>query len=129
MRRTGLVAALSLTLVFLSGIAVGAFGYRWYAGPAVRAAGPPPPEEFRRQYIAEMQNRLKLSADQAQQLGGILDATREQYHAFRVQHKADLQAIQDDQVKRISAILSAEQRQAYDRLRLERDRRRREGKK
>jgi Spy/CpxP family protein refolding chaperone len=126
MKRPTLAAALYAVLVFLSGVLVGGFGYRLYVGSSVNASAHPSPEDFKRRYMAEMQSRLKLNPDQMNQLSGILDVTRDQYRAFREKHKPEMQAIQDDQVRRINSILTMEQRAEYDKMRQEREKRRRE---
>jgi uncharacterized protein YeaO (DUF488 family) len=125
MRRTSLTTGLYLVLLFLSGVAVGAFGLRLYTLNAVSASvNPRNPEEFRRRYIAELRSRLKLSDDQANRLGPILDATRQRYHDLHEQHKPELKAIQDEQVAKIRAILSEAQQSEYTKLLEERERHR-----
>ncbi len=124
MRRATYLAGLYLFLVFASGVVVGAFGYR-YMTKSVGATGPRTPEEYRNHYVSEMRTRLKLSPDQVTRLNSILDATREEYRAFRLKYKPEMQAIQDEQVRRINGILSHDQRAEYDKMREERERNRR----
>jgi hypothetical protein len=125
MRRSSLAAALYLALVFVSGIVVGAFGYKLYSGSSVSATSPrKSPEEYKRHYLAEMQSRLTLTDAQLSKVSAILDETRDQYRLFRDTHKAEMQAILDAQVRGIKAVLSPEQRQEYEKMREERQKRR-----
>jgi uncharacterized membrane protein len=124
MNRSRLTVALYVLLVFLSGALVGGVGVSLFKGSQPRS-----PEEFRQRYLAEMRSRLKLTGGQVTQLNAILDATRNQYREFRERHKEESRTIQDEQVTRINAILNADQRAEYEKMRQERDRRtkRREG--
>ena len=47
MRRNSFTTILYLAILFLSGVAVGAFGLRLYTLNSVRAGGRPNPEEFK----------------------------------------------------------------------------------
>ena len=109
MRRTTLTTALYLLLVFLSGAVVGAFALRLYTLKSVSASNPKTPEEYRRQYVAEMRTRLKLTEQQVSQLVPILDETRRRYHELKEKNRPALNAIQDDQVAKIRSILSGDQ--------------------
>lgn len=126
MKRSGLAAPFYLAIVFLSGALVGGFGYRLYTFSPVSAASKASqnPDEYRRRYMGEMRSRLKLDDAQTTKINEILDSTRQQYREFNTRHKAELSGIHNDQVARISAILSAPQRSEYDTMRQERDRRR-----
>jgi len=120
MRRTSLLAVVYVVLIFVSGLLTGIFGYRLYLGGSVRASAPRAPDEYRRHYIAEMEDRLKLTPEQVGGLRVALDTTRDEYRAFRDKYKPELQAIQDAQIRRINAILTNEQRAEYDKMRDER---------
>lgn len=129
MNRSNATLALYLSLVFVSGAAVGALGHRYFVQqPQVSAErkARPTPEEFRRMYMAEMRGRLKLSDDQAAKLEVILDDTRTRYREMREKHRPEMKAIQDEQVLRINAILSADQQTEYTKMREERERRKKE---
>jgi hypothetical protein len=118
---------ISLTLVFLSGLALGAIGYRYYAKKtAVTRPDRPPrtPKDFRAAYTAEMKSRLKLSDEQMAQLNSILDATEAKYQAARDRARPEMKAIQDDQVAAINAMLTAEQQLEYAQIQKEREERR-----
>jgi len=119
--------ALSLTLVFLSGLAVGVIGHSYYArtSPAARKDAPPRgPRDFRKAYIQDMKSRLKLSADQQARLDVILDQTEAKYKAFRDRTRPEMTAIQDAQVAAINAMLVPEQQTEYAKMRKEREDRR-----
>jgi len=118
MRRSRLAVAFYLLLVFLSGAVVGALGYRYYArtqGPAARPR--PNPEEYRRRYMEEMRSRLKLNDEQARQIDAILDEMRERY-------KAQMHSMQQEQSARIRAVLDPAQQREYEKMRREREERR-----
>jgi Spy/CpxP family protein refolding chaperone len=124
MRRSSLTTALYLLLLFLSGVAVGAFGLRLYTLNSVRAGGRPSPEEFRRKYIVEMRSRLKLTDDQTSKLGPILDETRKQFRELREKHRPELKAIQDEQTQKIRAILTDAQQAEFSRFQEEHEKER-----
>lgn len=127
MKRTTLAAFAYIFLVFLSGVAVGGFGHWLYTTRAVSAkSSRPSPEEYRRRYVDEMKTRLKLSAEQVQQLNVVLDETKLRYRELRAKHKPDYEAIQAEQVRQINAFLSPQQQEEYARLREERERHRKQ---
>ena len=121
MRRTSLTTGLYLVLLFLSGVAVGAFGLRLYTVNSVSARNP---EEFRRQYVAKLRDRLKLTDDQVSRLGPILDETRQQHRQLMEKHRPEYKAIQEEQVRKIRAILTDAQQPEYTKLLEERAKRR-----
>ena len=123
--RRNLVTGFYLLLLFLSGVAVGAFGLRLYTLNSVSASvNTRNPEEFRRRYVAELRTRLKLTDDQVNRLGPILDETRQRYHDLHEKHKPEMKLIQDDQVQKIRAILTDAQQTEYTRLLDEREKQR-----
>jgi len=117
MKRSKLSVALYLLLVFASGVVVGALGHRLYVRENVAPRPRPSPEEFRRRYMEDMRARLKLSEEQVKQIDAILDETRDRY-------RAQMKVMQEEQSMRIRAVLSAEQRSEYDKMRQEREERR-----
>lgn len=132
MTKSNLTIALYLLLVFGSGVAVGGFGYRVYSGtPVVIANGGTKmsPEEWRRQYMSEMQTRVKLTPAQSQEVNSILDETRSLFHAAREKHNRELDSLRLAQANKIRAILTDEQRPEYERLRAEREQRAKAAKK
>jgi hypothetical protein len=126
----GLVA-LYVIVIFASGAVMGFYSHRFYDVSSVSASAARNPDEFRRQYMAEMKSRLKLSQDQAAQLSAILDETRAQFRATRDSIEPQLQAtrntiepqlqhLRENQQERIHAILSPDQQSEYDKIRAER---------
>lgn len=128
MKRSNLTIALYIVLVFAGGVAVGGFGHRLYTVKSVSATSKrKTPEEYRRAYMSEMKQRLKLTDAQAVDIEKILDATRESYRQFRERTKPEMEKIQSDQTSGVRGILSDEQMREYDKMRAERDAKRKEG--
>ena len=123
MKRSSLSVALSLLLVFLSGIAVGVFGHGYYDSTTAKAKSDRPrtPDDYRKAYLDEMGKRLTLSQAQKEQLNLILDDTRTKYREVRERHKPEMKAIQDEQVDKINAMLTAPQQAEYAKMRAERE--------
>jgi hypothetical protein len=123
MPKSRLSAFLSLLLVFLSGVTVGGFAYRLYMVKTVSSNSPGPrrrdPEEFRRQRLAEMRDRLKADDQQLEQIKQIYDQTRQKYDEIRQKTSVEGQAIDAEQVAKIKAILRPDQVATYDQLRAE----------
>jgi hypothetical protein len=125
MKRSTASLALSLFLVFVSGVAVGALGHRSLQQTDQKQQHKPrTPEEYRQAYLAELKTRLKLSGEQVQKLNAILDETREEYRKLREKQRPDMKAIQDAQTEKINSMLSAEQRSEYAKMRREREEKR-----
>jgi hypothetical protein len=127
MRRSTLTIALYLAVVFLSGLIVGAYGYRFITNNPVTAranrTGRPSEEEFRKQYLQEMETRLKLTPDQIQKLNVLMDQTRARFHESRQKHNDEMKVIRDEQTNKVRAMLTSEQLPEYEKLRAERDQR------
>ena len=121
MRRTSLTTGLYLVLLFLSGVAVGAFGLRLYTVNSVSARNP---EEFRRQYVAKLRDTLKLTDDQVKLLGPILDETRKRHRELMEKHRPEFKTIQDEQEHKIRAILNDAQQPEYTKFLEQREKRR-----
>jgi hypothetical protein len=122
MRRSNLLIAFYLVLIFGSGIVVGAFASRLYWPATVQSKQGPPrpsPEEWRRRYVKELQSRLNLSTDQLDQLNQILDDTGAKVHAERERHGQGMKSIREEQVTKISSMLDDKQRVEYEKLRKE----------
>jgi hypothetical protein len=126
MSRTPLKAVLALVIVFSSGVLVGALGHRYFSLREVEAGRPPrrSMDDMRKMYLQEMKDRLQLSSKQMEDLKVVLDETGAKYGAVREKYRPEMQAIQDEQVSRINALLSSEQQEQYARLRQEREDRR-----
>lgn len=118
---------ISLSLVFLSGLAAGALGYRQYAQRAALTKPDRPPgspRDFRKAYTKEMTERLKLNAEQVAKLNAILDGTEAKFKEFRDRTRPEMKAIQDGQVAAINSMLTPEQQSEYEKMRQEREQRR-----
>ena len=125
MKPSALRAALYLALTFAAGSAVGIFGYRLYTSHGVSAdSRPSRSTEYRKVYVQEMETRLKLTVDQKQHLGQVLDQTQSQFRQLSEKHRPEYRAIHEAQVEQISSVLTPEQRTEYSKLRAERDQRR-----
>jgi len=134
MKRSNFTLAVYLSLVFVSGLLVGALGDRLYTTEATAKAvvtedKRPTPEEWRQQYVSEMTKRLELSDDQLAQLNSILDDVKMQHDALeREAHQAQKpqkRLIYDRQVARTFAILTDDQKVKYQEYRDELAERRR----
>jgi hypothetical protein len=109
-------------LVFASGAAVGGFGHRLYTASSVAAKAPlMAPEEARRKYVDTLRGRLSLSEDQVTKLNLILDESRGRFHEAQERMRPTLESIRNDQTEHIRALLSPEQKTAYEEYRKERD--------
>lgn len=122
MKRWNLPIALYLFLIFVSGAVVGALGYRLYSPPPTRA-GKLTPDEWRRQYLSEMQTRVNLTPDQLEKLNAILDGTHTRFHAAREKNDQIMKQIREDQFAQVRAILTPEQVPKYEQLRADREQR------
>ena len=111
-----------LALVFASGAAVGGFGTRLYTVSSVVAN--PNPEEMRKRMVDNMRTRLKLSEDQVMKLNLILDEARGRFHESQEKMRPELNAIHQNQVDSVRAMLTPEQRTAYEQLIKEREEKR-----
>jgi hypothetical protein len=125
MRRSNFTIALYLTLLFLSGLIVGAYGYRFITvNPvATRASRRPSEEEWRKQYLNEMQTRVKLTPDQLQKLNVLMDETRSRFHEEHQKHDGVMKTIRDQQTDKVRAMLTDTQRPEYEKLRAEKEQR------
>lgn len=123
MSSSRLRVVLYLLLVFASGVVVGALGHRFWALQEVEAR-PRSPQEFRRRYVEEMRTRLHLTDEQLRKLNEILDVTDARYREVRERMRPEMNAIQEEHANRVRAILTDEQRVEYEKLRAERERRR-----
>jgi hypothetical protein len=149
MTKSKISALLSLTIVFLSGLVLGAFGYRLYSAPTVQVTGSAPPsqsrpspEEVRKKIVADLTGKLKLDAEQLKQLNGIMDETHDEYEQLREKskpewdalnekrkaledkYKPERDAIGNRQVEKVNAMLREDQRPIYAAWRAERERQR-----
>ena len=122
MKRNQVMAAAFAALLFLSGVAVGALGHRYYAPPSVLAG----PEVARHKYVQEMQDRLKLTPAQVTQLETIMHETKAKTRAVRDSIHPQMLQIKQDHIARVRSILTPEQIPVYEKLVAEREQRSRE---
>lgn len=126
MARTRLSAALYLVLVFASGILVGAVSHRLYVTTTVTAnssvAVPRTMEEVRKRYLADMRAKVGLNDSQISSVNTILDETKRKFDELHRQEKPMRDAIQQEQVESIRALMNDDQRNAYEKWRAERAR-------
>ena len=113
-----LSALVSLVLVFLSGVLVGAVAQRLYMVSSVssNASGSLPPgvrkqspEDVRKHAVAEMRQRVKLDDSQVTQLEGIYDQTREQFDRLFQNRNAEARVLWDKQNDEIRHMLRPDQ--------------------
>jgi hypothetical protein len=130
-------AVLYMALVFASGAVLGVMGNRSYTaykssntvkGKNRERRPAPTPEEYRQGVIRYFEQRLKLTAEQATQLGLVLDETRAQFDEFRRRTDPEQAAIADGQSERIRKILNEEQRAEFEVMLKEREEQRGRGK-
>lgn len=123
MRRPGAAAAFYVVLVFLSGAVVGIFGDHLYTARTIvnANANAVKPAEYRKKYVDEMTSRVHLTPQQVNELGAILDDTRNKFHEEHDRSKQQLAQIHADQVQKIREILTPAQLPDYEKLRIERD--------
>lgn len=110
-------------LIFLSGAVVGGVAMQLYNGRTVRGFNP---EDMRKRYAEEMRTRLRLDDSQSRQLKGILEATGEQFRALREKFRPEVKAIQDQEAEKIRQMLNEDQRREYEKMRFEKEQKRRQ---
>lgn len=124
MSRSSISVALYVALVFTSGVAVGGFGHWLYASRSVSATtGRLSPEQYRRQYVSELQSRLKLNDEQVGQLQTILEQTGVLYRQVHEKHRPEYKAIHEAQTNQIRTLLTPWQLAEYEQYRIEREER------
>lgn len=127
MPKTKFSAVLSLVLVFLSGILVGAVSYRLYSVNTVSTATGgrpqqrPDPEEIRKRRMREMRDRVKLDDAQFAQLGVIYDHTRQEFQALKKKGDEEGHQIWDKQRAAVRAMLRPDQVPLYEQYQKEMD--------
>jgi hypothetical protein len=125
MRLSRAAVSLYAILIFASGIAIGAFGFRLYTVRTVNASTSHDPVEWRKRYTAEMRDRLRLDTNQLKKLNEILDETKARFDEVRHKMRPEMDRIHGEQVEKIRAMLTDTQRPEYDKMRREREQRER----
>ncbi|HEY3742169.1 MAG TPA: hypothetical protein VGL53_20090 [Bryobacteraceae bacterium] len=114
-----------LSLVFVSGGVIGALGHRMYTVSAV-SAKTGSPDEWRKNYVAQMKSRLKLRDDQLLRLNILLDETRSRVREVHKRQRPELDQIRKEHSLRVASILDPDQKVQYEKFvkeRLEQDER------
>ncbi len=111
-------AKVYLALVFVSGAVFGGIAMQLYNARDVRGFNP---ADARKRYAEEMRTRLRLTAQQSQQLEEIFKTTHERYRALREKYQPEVKLIQEDHAERIRQMLSETQRREYEKMRQERE--------
>jgi len=105
-----------LMAVFVLGAAAGVLGTMWATRTGL-AATSGPPSKFSKQGAMEWLNtELKLTAEQQQQLGVILDETASGYEAIRERVRPEYDQVRQQSRDRIRAILTPEQKARFEEL-------------
>jgi Spy/CpxP family protein refolding chaperone len=125
MKRSNLLIALYMSLVFASGILVGAYGFRVYANSATGAPikPKPSPAEYRKQYVSDMQTLLSLTPGQVARVNQIMDETDALFHEQHEKRNAAIKQIREGHLEKIRAALTPEQLPRFEKWRLEREQR------
>jgi hypothetical protein len=132
MPKSKVSAFLSVLLVFASGAAMGAVGYRLYVVNSVASSVQPPaskkkmnPEDYRKRVVSHLKDALKLSDEQVDEVQKIYDWQGEQFTPIhkKAQAKMDqehkefeqqLDQIHEEAVAKTKAILTPVQQPLYD---------------
>lgn len=114
---------LYLGLVFTSGLAVGAFGFRLYNNVATVKANTVTrsPEEYRKQSMEILKQRLKLTDAQVDQWNKSLDDNQAEVRKVHDGTLPQLKSIHEEHVARVHSFLSKEQGDEYDKILAERE--------
>jgi hypothetical protein len=123
MPKTRSGAAFYLFLVFASGILVGTVSHRLYMTRTASAnTAPPTMAEFRKRYLSQMREKVKVNDAQIATVTALLDDAKRKFDALHAQEQPLHDKIQQDLIDSIRAGLTDEQKPAYDAWRAERDR-------
>ncbi|HWR51548.1 MAG TPA: hypothetical protein VN428_10600 [Bryobacteraceae bacterium] len=117
------IVKLYALLVFLSGALVGGVAVQFYNARTVRGYNP---ADMRKQYAEEIRTRLNLNAEQSKRLDAVFEDTHQQFRSLREKYRPEVKAIQEYQAQKIREMLDENQRREYDKMRLERDQKRRQ---
>jgi hypothetical protein len=123
MPRTRISIAIYLFLVFASGIMVGLVSYRLYATNTASANNTPRSmTEFRKRYLDGMRTKVGASEAQIAAITRELDETKRKYDALAAEEQPLHDKIQQEHINEIKALLTDQQKIAYDNWRAERER-------
>jgi ABC-type transporter Mla subunit MlaD len=79
-------------------------------------------DEFHKKYMAEMRAKVGIDDQQAAAVVRILDNTKQKFDDLTKKEKPLHDAIQQEQIDEVSALLTPQQKNAYDNWRAERAR-------
>ena len=106
-----------LVVVFLLGVALGAGGMFWAQSSDMLVQAKQPPQKKKMPSTVDwLSKELGLSPDQKQQLGAILDETRESYDTLWAEVDPKFEAARWSGRGKIRAILNAEQKEKFEEL-------------
>jgi Spy/CpxP family protein refolding chaperone len=117
-------------LVFISGAVLGGFGDHVYGvrtSPVKSGKAPKSPEEVRHSIIDFWKSHLKLTDDQVVKVGLIMDETRARMDEVHRGTIPAQQEIRREQMDKMRAMLTPEQKAEYDRLQKAREDRMKKG--
>ena len=120
-KRNQWTALLLALCIFGCGLAAGVLAHRYYSETVVSAKTSA--ANFRQQYMAEMESKLHLSPAQITSLHAILDETKAKAKAVRERYHPEMVQIKQEQISRVTSILTAQQVPVYEQLVAERERR------
>jgi uncharacterized membrane-anchored protein YhcB (DUF1043 family) len=137
MPKSKVSAFFSVLLVFASGAAMGAVGYRLYVVKTVASSpvGQPPskkkttPEDYRKRVVAHLKDTLKLNDQQVAELQKIYDWQGEQFTPINKKYDAQIEQVTEPvrkefgqqleqihvaAIAKVKAILTADQQPLYE---------------
>jgi Spy/CpxP family protein refolding chaperone len=109
-------AIVFLAAVFLLGAAAGVLGTMWATRTGLAATSRGPSKFSKPGAMEWLNTELKLSAEQQQQLGVILDETAAGYEAIRERVRPEYDQVRQQGRERIRAILTPEQKARFEEL-------------
>jgi Spy/CpxP family protein refolding chaperone len=108
-------AYLYFVLTFLCGVIAGSAGLYiclWHSGRLARRFGPPAPQSI----VDRISRDLNMTADQKQQLTGIINDSFQKHRALDQQVGEQYRALRAETRDRIRKILNPEQQQKFDEM-------------
>jgi len=124
MPRTRVSVALYLVLVFGSGMLVGVVSHRLYVTTTVSATATPPRNmgELRQKYLADMRAAVGVNDRQLESVNRILDDSKRKFDELNASEKVLHDKIHQEMIDEVSALLTPQQKIAYEKWREERAR-------
>ena len=118
--------ALYAALIFGSGALLGGFSHRLYTASTVvaKATESKGAANFKARYIEESQRRLNLNEEQLSKMVIILDEIRARMNEVNARMEPEMDRIREEQIDKIRAMLTPVQLVEYEKLRKEREDRR-----